>query len=108
MAEESLLQRLLDKELAAQERVEAAFRKRDELLEQARKDVRAAEERFEARLPELYASYRKAAESDAERAVAEVNRRYQESADRLRALAESGRGEALEDALEVLLDGRQL
>jgi vacuolar-type H+-ATPase subunit H len=108
MAEESVLQRLLNKELEAQQRVDEAFRERDALIDNARKEVRAAEERFAKRIPDLYQSYLSNAEQDAEQAVAEVNRRYQESAARLRSMAQAGRDEGLADALDILLDADKL
>jgi hypothetical protein len=73
-------------------------------VEQALADVRAAEAQFEARLPELRASFLDKAESRATQAVQELERRYAERSRQLREMADQREGDALRAALELMID----
>jgi len=108
MAEDSVLKRLIQAELDAQKRVDEAFKERDEMVDGALEEARAAEERFKRRIPDLHDSFVKKAEQDAQQASAEVERRYQESADRLRSMARGAEDEALALAMAILLDPERL
>lgn len=106
MAEEmeDELQRLLDTELQAEALVREAELKRENMIRQGLDDARTAEQQFEARLPELRASFMEKADERAHQAVAELARRYEERRARLRALAQEREQEAIQAALALLLD----
>ncbi len=106
MAEEmeDELQRLLDTELQAEALVKEAELNRERLIRQALDDARAAEQQFEARVPELRASFMEKAEERAVQAVAELARRYEERRAQLRAHAREREQEAIKAALALLLD----
>lgn len=101
---EEILKRLLDAEAKAEEIVEAANGKREHVISQALENSRAAEARFEARIPEIQTSFSERAEERASQAVAELQRRYEERHRYLRELAETHEQEALEAAIAVILD----
>jgi len=106
MAEEmeDELQRLLDTELQAEALVKEAEGKGERMIRQALDDARAAERQFEARLPELYASFLQKAEERATQAVAEQARRHEERRQQMRTLAQQREQEAIAAALAVLID----
>ena len=106
MAEEmeDELQRLLDTELQAEALVREAELKREKMIRQALDDARSAEQQFEARLPELRASFMEKAEERAVQAVAELARRYEERRAQLRTLAKDREQEATQAARALLLD----
>lgn len=106
MAEEmeDELQRLLDTELQAEALVKEAEGKRERMIRQALEDARAAEQQFEARLPELHASFMQKAEERAVQAIAEQARRYEERRNKLRALAQEREQAAIQAAQTLLLD----
>jgi vacuolar-type H+-ATPase subunit H len=101
---EDELKRLLDAEARAETLVDQANTEREAIIHRAREDARIAEERFEARIPELRASFLDKAEDRAAQAVAELARRYEERAARLRALAQDREHEATEAAVAWVLD----
>lgn len=101
---EDELQRLLDTELQAEALVREAELKREKMIRQARADARSAEQQFEARLPELRASFMEKAEERAVQAVAELARRYEERRAQLRSQAKSREDDAVKAAVELLLD----
>ncbi len=101
---EDELQRLLDTELQAEALVKEAELKREQMIRKAREDARAAEQQFEARLPELRASFMEKAEERAVQSVAELARRYEERRAQLRSQAKSREDEAVKAAVELLLD----
>ena len=101
------LKRLLDAELEAEKLVDKANRERDELVELAREEARNAEQRFEARIPELRYSFQSKAESRAKQTIEELSRRYQERHQQLIAMASEGREESIEAALSLLVRTEQ-
>ncbi|MHB8455085.1 MAG: ATPase [Acidiferrobacterales bacterium] len=101
---EDELKRLLDAELRAEALVEEANRERDRLIHQAREDARAAEQRFETRIPELRNVFLGKAEERAVKAVAEMTRRYEERREHLRAMARDHEREAIASAIALLID----
>jgi V/A-type H+-transporting ATPase subunit G/H len=109
MAEEmeDELQRLLDTELEAEALVREAELKRERMIRQALEDARTAEQQFEARVPELRASFMEKAEERAVQAVAELARRYEERCAQLRTLAQEREQEAIQAALTLLLDPKR-
>ena len=101
---EDTLKRLLDAELEAEELVDKVTRECDQITAQARDEAQRAEERFEARIPELRHSYVSKAESRAEQSINELRRRYDERRQQLIKMAEEGQEEALDQAIAVILD----
>jgi V/A-type H+-transporting ATPase subunit G/H len=101
---ENELKRLLDAELRAEALVEEANQERERLIRQALDDARVAEAHFEARIPELEASFVEKAQERAEQAIAELERRYAERREHLRQLAAEKEHDALDAALTLLLD----
>lgn len=98
------LKRLLDVELRAEGMARQAEEERDKVLEQAWAESRAEEERFEARVPEMYASFLGKAEERAEQTISELKKRFDERHIQLRNMAEEREGQALEAAFSLLID----
>lgn len=98
------LKRLLDAELRAEALVEQAQKERERIVQDAVDEARATEQRFEARIPELHASFVHKAEERAAQAIAELERRYREHGADLRARAREHEREAIAAALALLID----
>ena len=98
------LKRLLDVEVRAEQIARQADKAREQLIQSALTEARAEEERFEARIPELHASFIEKAESRAAQTISELKRRYDERHTQLRDMAEEREDEALEAAFTLLLD----
>lgn len=103
---EDTLKRLLAAETRANEITSEARLAADRRVQDALHEARGLEERFQARLPDLRASYLDKAEKRAAQSIQELQRRYDEILNRLRDDAESHEGEALEAAFAYLLDQR--
>lgn len=101
---EDTLQRLLDAEQKAEALVTRALEERERITREALEEARLAEERLEARLPEIRESFMEKAKQRVEQSRAEMELRYEERSHRLRAMAEEAREEAIEAALAILLD----
>ncbi len=97
------LKYLLAAENAASELIENAQRDGEHLVQTALNEARQQEERFEARMPEMHASFHEKADQRADQTVAEMERRYQESLNQLRDDAEAHEETALETAFHELL-----
>ena len=100
---ENVLQRLLDAELKAQAIVEDAKQERDLLVSEAREEVERAEQRFEARIPEIHASFTDKAEERAEAQINELERRYQERRELLLETSAQHQHQAIDEVLLLLL-----
>ncbi len=98
------LQRLLEAEARAQAVIDGANQERQRMIEDALARAREAEARFEAGRSELRAPFLKEAHGRAEQAVAELARKYGERQRTLRELAARHETEAVEAALNLLLD----
>ncbi|MEW5786291.1 MAG: ATPase [Pseudomonadota bacterium] len=98
------LKRLLEAEARAQGIIEAASAERQRLLDDALAASREAETRFEAGRAELRAPFMKEAASRADQAVAELARKYEERQRGLRDMASRHEQEAVDAALNLLLD----
>lgn len=101
---EDTLRRLLDAEVKAEQLAAEADAERERLVRQALSDARAAEEQFEARIPELHAAFVRKAEARADQHVAELQRRYHERGKQVTTLARQREVEAMEAALTLLID----
>jgi len=97
------LKRLLDAEQRAQALVAKAIEERDRMIDQAVQDVKTADERFKARIPELREGFQRKAEERAEQAIAEIRRRHAERRTTLDKETERRREQAAARALEMLL-----
>ena len=102
------LKRLLDAEQQAQAMVAKSIAERDRMIDQALEEVKTADARFRARIPELRDSFRHKAEERAEQAVAEIRRRHAERRESLVQETARRSDRAARIALEALLtsDGR--
>jgi V/A-type H+-transporting ATPase subunit G/H len=98
------LQRLLDAEVRAEKIAQQADVERERMIQGALMEARTEEERFEARIPDLHASFVEKAESRAEQTVAELKRRYDERHAQLRSLADEREDDALDAAFALLID----
>jgi vacuolar-type H+-ATPase subunit H len=98
------LQRLLDAELRAEKIAQQAEAERERIIQGALFEARAEEDRFEARIPDLHASFIEKAQARAEQTVAELKRRYDERHTNLRTLADEREDDALEAAFALLID----
>lgn len=104
---EDVLKRLLEAETRAEAVVADATARREQILRQATDDARAAELRFEQRIPEIQGSFSGKAEERAQQTIAELKRRYEERHKRLRALAERQTAEAVNAAVAILLNAEK-
>lgn len=98
------LKNLLQAESEAESIVSRGEQQRDEIIQQALKDAHDMERQFKDRLPELHQSFLDKAQAQAEQTIAEMKLRYDERNKELRDLATSHQHEALQHALELLLD----
>lgn len=98
------LKRLLDAEARAREIIEAAGQERQRMVDEALASAREAEARFEAGRADLRAPFMNEAASRAEQAVAELVRKYEERQRSLRDMASRHEQEAVDAALNLLLD----
>ncbi len=101
---EDHLIRLLETESRAQAIIDAASAGRQRILDEALATVRDGEARFEARRGELRAPFLKEAHGRAEHIVAELARKYEERQRALREMAARHEQEAVDAALNLLLD----
>ncbi len=97
------LKRLLAAENAARELVEKAQADGELLVRTGVDEARQQEERFEARVPELHASFLEKSDQRAQQTVAEMERRFDERLSGLRDAAENHEEGALDAAFRELL-----
>jgi len=100
----NVLHRLLDAEFKAQEIVDSAKNERDRLVYEALDEVKRAEQRFEARVPEIHSSFADKAEERAKTQINELERRYQERRERLIDISEQYQQQAIDDVLDLILN----
>ncbi|MCB1867897.1 MAG: ATPase [Gammaproteobacteria bacterium] len=98
------LKRLLEAEVRAETIARQADEAREHLIQSALMEARAEENRFELRIPELYAAFLEKAEARANQTNSEMKRRYDERHTRLRNMAEAREEEALDAAFSLLID----
>ncbi|MDD5390985.1 MAG: hypothetical protein PHD37_16740 [Gallionellaceae bacterium] len=101
---EDSLKRLLEAEARAQNIIDAASTERQRILDEALAAAREAEARFESGRVELRAPFLKEAGGRADQAVAELSRKYEERQRNLREMASRHEQEAVDAALNLLLD----
>lgn len=101
---EDPLKRLLEAEARAQSIIDAASTERQRILDEALAAARDAEARFEVGRADLRAPFLKEAHGRADQAVAELARKYEERQRNLRDMASRHEQEAVDAALNLLLD----
>jgi vacuolar-type H+-ATPase subunit H len=101
---EEVLQRLLKAESAAEAIAKEADAERERLVEDAKAEAVAAEQKFLQRLPDIRASLLEKAEANAQQTLTELKRRYEERHADLRAIASEHEREAVKAVLAILLD----
>ncbi len=101
---ETILKRLLDAELKAQQLVDLADGERERMVREALTLAVAANERFTARIPEIQTSLAAKAAERANQSVAEMQRRYEDHLAMVSRVSAEQRGAALEAALALVLD----
>jgi V/A-type H+-transporting ATPase subunit G/H len=101
---EDPLKRLLEAEARAQSIIDAASAERQRILDEALAASREAEVRFEAGRVDLRAPFLREAHGRADQAVAELARKYEERQRNLREMASRHEQEAVDAALNLLLD----
>ncbi len=99
------LKDLLEAEAQAEEIVAEGEQERDAIVQKALADAREMEQQFRDRLPELHQSFVDKAEQRAEQTIAEIKLRYYERNKVLRELASEHEQEALERAVNLILEG---
>ena len=97
------LKRLLAAENAASDLVKKAQADSERLVHTALHEAHQQEERFQARIPELHASFLEKSDQRAQQTVAEMERRFEERLTQLREAAEVHEENALDAAFERLL-----
>lgn len=100
------LRHLLETELRAEEIALAAERERESVIQQALEESRREQSQFQARVPELHAAFVNKAEARAGQTVSELRKRYDERYRHARAQAEQHEADAVDEAMELLLDPR--
>ncbi|PJB02877.1 MAG: ATPase [Hydrogenophilales bacterium CG_4_9_14_3_um_filter_63_34] len=101
---EDPLKRLLEAEARAQSIIDSASAERQRVLDDALIAARDAEARFDAGRADLRAPFLKEADVRADLAVAELTRKYEERQRGLREMASRHEQEAVDAALNLLLD----
>lgn len=99
-----ILKRLLEAELAAQKRVNEAKEQRDIIIKEAQDEVKRAEERFNARIPEIYSSFENKARERAEQTINQLQRRCDERCLELETEARKHHSAAVDSVLNLLLN----
>jgi vacuolar-type H+-ATPase subunit H len=102
-----ILKRLLEAEQKAQDLVKEAKYQRDIVINEARKEVKRAEERFVARIPEIYSSFENKARERASEVINEIHRRNEERCTKIESEAAKRHDKAVDAVLKQLfqLDG---
>jgi ABC-type phosphate transport system auxiliary subunit len=98
------LKRLLEVEIRAETIARQAEEARERVIQGALLEARAEDNRFEARIPELHASFLEKAEARAAQSNSELKRRYDERHTQLRDMAEAREEDALDAAFALLID----
>ncbi len=101
MAEEPL-KRLLDAEAKAEQVIALAEEKRRSIVEQARQEVQAQQERHVEHVKEIQAAAITQAEQRAHKTITELRRRHAERVAAMRASAASMEQRALDEAIALL------
>ncbi len=101
---EDTLKRLLDAEMKAEALVTQAVEEREAIHRQALEEARLAEQRFEARIPEIRASFMDKARQRVEQSIAEMRLRHEERSHALQAMADESREDAIQAALRMVTD----
>ncbi len=101
---EDTLKRLLDAEMKAEALVTQAVEEREAIHRQALDEARLAEQRFEARIPEIRASFMDKARQRVEQSIAEMRLRHEERSHALQAMADESREDAIQAALRMVTD----
>ena len=101
------LKDLLQAEKEAEAIVARGEKERDKIIREALDDSLEMEEKFRARLPEMYQSFLDKAEERAAQTIAEMKLRYDEHNKELRGLAAKHEKEALENAIGLILSDVQ-
>jgi len=101
---EDHLKRLLEAEARAQSLIDEASAERERMLDEALANARETEARFATGLDALREPYLKEAQSRAALATAELARKYDERQRNLREMAARHEQEAVDAALNLLLD----
>jgi V/A-type H+/Na+-transporting ATPase subunit G/H len=102
------LKRLLAAENAASDLVKKAQAESERLVQTALHEAHQQEERFQARIPELHASFLEKSDQRAQQTVAEMERRFEERLTQLREAAEVHEESALDAAFDRLLGSEDL
>jgi len=100
---ENTLKRLLTVETEAEQLIAQVQKQREQIIQQALEEAHQAEQQFQAKIPEIQASFLKKTETRATQTIAELNKRYEERKERLRYLADENQQKALEAAVNLLM-----
>lgn len=101
---EDMLKRLLEAEQQAEALVKEADAERERTVHQAEAEARELEENFTQRIPEIRAVFLQKAEEQAAQTLKDLRRHYDELAAQLDAQAEQREPEAVQAAVDLLLD----
>ena len=98
------LQRLLETERRAEDIARQANEDKERMVEDALTEARRLDAQFQARIPDMQASFLNKAGVRAEQTVAELRKHYDERHSRLRQQAEEREAQAVAAALKLLTD----
>lgn len=96
------LKRLLDAETEAERVLMHADEERLQIIEQAKREARAAEQQQAEHIADIHASSLAQAELRAQQTIAEMQRRYSEQSLTMRAAAQQHEQQALDEAVALL------
>jgi len=96
------LKRLLDAEAKAEQIIAHADEEHQVIIDQARRDARAAEQQHAERMAEIHSSCLAQAEQRAQQTILELRRHYDELSLALRASAQRHEQRALDEAVALL------
>lgn len=100
---EDTLKRLLSVEIEAEQLVEKKQAEREQIIQQALEQAHKAEQDFQATIPKLQASYLETAAQRAEQSIVALKKQYEDKQEYLRKLAEENQQQALEAAVQLLM-----
>lgn len=98
------LKRLLDAETKAESLVTQAIEEREELTRQTLDEAQLAEDRLAARIPEIRNAFLGKTRQRVDQNVSEMQRRFDERSQALRTRADESREDALQAAMQIILD----
>lgn len=100
---EDTLKRLLTVEIEAEQLVAKSSSEREIIIQRTLEEAHQMEVQFTVKLPDFHAGWLEKAQVRANQTVAELQKRYEEKQEKLRNLADENQAQALQMALQRLM-----